>query len=185
MTSPAKSAYMRVVELFKGRQASAADLKAAEVAFAATAEGASFLSSPGGPLENMSGSAVAEPPKKVEVVSVPNQVVVDAAAYAELVRLAGAAPALVVQARAALAAAPPVNSSAPGGGMWVHKDLLPEPSEESWNDFEYSIGIPGRTPPRRHDGVVSLTGPSSDFPPTEAALDAFVASLGLKKGGRR
>ena len=182
MTSPAKSAYMRVVELFKGRQASAADLKAAEVAFAETAEGASFLSAPGGPLENMSsGSAVAEPSIKEVVMS--NPVVVDAAAYAELVRLAGAAPSLVAQAEAALAAAPPVNSSAPGGGMWVHKDLLPEPSEESWNDFEYSIGIPGRTPPRRHDGVVSLTGPSSDFPPPEAALDAFVASLGLK--GRR
>ena len=176
MTSPAKSAYMRVVELFKGRQATAADLKAAEDAFAATAEGASFLSSPGGPLENMTGSAVAEPSIKEVVMS--NPVVVDAAAYAELVRLAGAAPSLVVQARAALAAAPPATVPAPG--------VMPgQPSEEAWNDFEYSIGIPGRTPPRRHDGVVSLTGPSSDFPPTEAALDAFVASLGLKKGGRR
>ena len=179
MTSPAKSAYMRVVELFKGRQASAADLKAAESAFAETAEGASFLSAPGGPLENMSsGSAVAEPSIKEVVMS--NPVVVDAAAYAELVRLAGAAPSLVVQARAALAAAPPATVPAPG--------VMPgQPSEEAWRDFEYSIRIPGRTPPRRPVGEVWTGGtlPPGAEKVTDAALDAFVASLGLEKCGRR
>ena len=108
-----------------------------------------------------------------------NQVVVDAAAYAELVHLAGGAPSLVAQAKAALAGAPPATSSAPS--------VTAEPSEQAWNDFEYSIRIPGRTPPRRPVGEVWTGGtlPPGAAAVTGEALDAFVASLGLKKGGRR
>ena len=123
------------------------------------------------------------PPKKAEVVSVPNQVVVDRRAFEELVRAAADAPGLVTQARAALAGAPPVSAPASGVGAVIAQ----EPSERQWSDFEYGIGIPGRTPPQRHTGAV-WTG--AGMPPgaesiSDAQLDAFVASLGLGAKGRR
>ena len=187
MTSAALAAYMAVVDAWKLRSASSAELAAAERAFAGTPEGRIFLSAPGGPLEHLAGSATVEPTVTKEVV-VTDQVVVDRGAYEALVRAAGAAPLLVAQAKAALPGAPPGGGSAPGATADLLAAVRPEPSDAAWEDFEATIRIPGRRRLPTPLGEVWVGGKLSAGAEvvTDGLLDAFAASLGLgAKGGRR
>lgn len=119
-----------------------------------------------------------------------DSVTIDAAAYEELRRQAAAAPALVEQARLAVA-----NPVARAETAWqpVTAFAAPrpagEPTEAEWSDFTYRIGLGGNPLPRPLT-VVDTQSPNGVPPalshlsgPSEADMDRFVAGLNL--GGRR
>lgn len=163
-----RKTYLAAVEHWKSGVISDDAAIEAMRAFESTPEGRAYFSGPAAPSEP-------EPSGSSSIGGAPvGTVTIDSAAYAELIRQAAAAPALMAAAQEALRApvtavapprspVPPTLLSAPPGGQ--------EPSEEAWQKFFAGQGLPYGGAPAAPGAALSAPGVS------DADLDRFVDGL--------
>lgn len=119
------------------------------------------------------------PQRKESKMSASEQTVtVDKAAWEQLQRDAAAAPEFIRRAKAAQAN--PVRAAAQPSRFSAPATPPCEPSEDDWQDFMWSTGMPGYRRPQRPLGEVYLGGARSETSTAaDADYDAFVSTLNL------